>query len=74
MRLRNIDKKKTLQPLLFRKIGECSKLNGSSRIRRMHHLEFKEYGEALLAVANSMNVNRMKTNINKGSSLQNKPR
>jgi len=74
MKLRNIDRKKTQLLLLFRKIGECSRLNGSSKIRRMHHLEFKEYGEALLAVANSMNVNRTKTNINKVNSLQNKPR
>jgi hypothetical protein len=70
--LRNIGKKRWVQHLLFRKIGECLRLNGSSKIRKMHHSEFKEYGEALLAVANSMNENKMKTNINKVNSLLNK--
>ena len=38
----------------------------------MPHSEFKEYGEALLAVANSMNENKTKTNINKANSSLNK--
>ena len=36
------------------------------------HSKSKEYGEVTSAVANSMNENKMKTNINKANSLQNK--
>jgi len=74
MKLKSTDRKRIVLHSLFRKIGGCSRLSGSSKIRKMHHLEFKEYGEALLAVANSMNVNKMKTNTNKVNSLLNKPR
>ena len=74
IKLRSIEIKKFKLLLLFRKTGGCLKSNGSLPTRKMLRYVFREYGEALLAVASLMIVNRMKININKANSLQSKPR
>ena len=72
MRLKNIEIRKMLQPLLFRKIGECSKLSGNSTTKGELLWKLKEFGEDILAVANSWLQSNQNNNTNKVNSLMNK--
>ena len=72
MRLRSIETKKMQRQLLFKKIGECSKSNGSLTTRGEPVKKYNEFGEGILAVANLCFKSKQNSNTNKASFSMNK--
>lgn len=61
-----------LQPLLFKKIGECLKSNGTLMTNEGRPKKYKEFGEDILAVANLCCKSKENSNTNKANSSMNK--